>query len=102
MPDATPGDILDLVPLTDGELELELSEMEAISVKSLLAANGIDALIDGASQMPNLPYKIQVPAAQLADATRIYREATEAGAAAAEATELAGEASGESQPDNQA
>lgn len=102
MPDAASGESLELVPLTNGELELDLSEMEAISVKSLLDANGIDAVIDGASQMPNLPYKIQVPAAQLADAIRIYREAREAGAPAAEAAELAGEAPGDSLPDSRA
>ena len=32
---------VNLVPLTEGGLELELSEMESLSVKTLLEANGI-------------------------------------------------------------
>jgi hypothetical protein len=53
----------------------------------------------GASQMPNLPYEIFVPAAQLEDALRVIREAQASGAAAAEEAEQAGEAAGAQPPE---
>lgn len=65
---------MNLVPLTEGGLELELSEMESLSVKTLLEANNIQAMVVGASQMPNLPYEILVPASQLQEAIRIIRD----------------------------
>ncbi len=98
MSEATQYDGLELVPLTDGELELEVSEMEAISLKSLLTANGIEAVMVGASQLPNLPYQIQVPAGNLTDAIRIVQEARQAGEPAAEVAEAAGEAQGDQPP----
>lgn len=69
-----------LVPLTEGGLELELSEMECLSIKTLLEANDIQVVVQGASQMPNLPYEILVPANQLEDAVRVVRDAQQAGA----------------------
>lgn len=89
---------LELVPLTDGELELEVSEMQALSLKSLLAANGIDAFIVGANVLPNLPYQIHVPAGVREEAIRIVQEARQAGSTAAEAAEIAGEAQGDTPP----
>jgi hypothetical protein len=82
---------VDLVPLTEGGLELELSEMESLSVKTLLEANGIQVVVQGASQMPNLPYELLVPANQREDAIRVVREALAAGTEAAEQAEQAGE-----------
>lgn len=73
-----------LVPVTEGGLELELSEMECLSVKTLLEANGIQVVVQGASQMPNLPYEILVPANQLEEAVRIIRDAEQSGQAAVE------------------
>lgn len=71
-----------LVPITEGGLELELSEMECLSVKTLLEANGIQVVVQGASQMPNLPYELLVPANQLEEAVRIITEAEQSGRAA--------------------
>jgi Putative prokaryotic signal transducing protein len=65
---------MNLVPLTEGGLELELSEMETLSVKTLLEANGIQVIVVGASQMPNLPYELLVPANQLEEAIRVIRD----------------------------
>ncbi len=65
---------VNLVPLTEGGLELELSEMESLSVKTLLEANGIQAMVVGASQMPNLPYEILVPDSQLQEAIRVIKD----------------------------
>lgn len=95
MHEAEQNSDLDLVPLTDGELELEFSEMEAISVKTLLLANGIEAITVGASQLPNLPYQIHVPTAQRDEAVRIFQEAQSSGALTAESAEAAGEAAPE-------
>jgi hypothetical protein len=58
--------------------------MECLSVRTLLAANGIQVVVQGASQMPNLPYEILVPANQLDEAVRIIREAEQSGPAAVE------------------
>ena len=82
---------VNLVPLTEGGLELELSEMESLSVKTLLEANSIQVVIQGASQMPNLPYELLVPANQLDEAIRVVREALAAGSDAAEKAEQASE-----------
>ena len=85
---------VNLVPLTEGGLELELNEMEALGVKMLLQANGIQVVLQGASQMPNLPYELLVPANQLEEATRIVRDAQQQGPEAAEQAEAASEAAG--------
>jgi len=69
-----------LVALTEGGLELELGEMETLSVKTLLEANEIPVVVQGASQMPNLPYEILVPRSQLEAALGVIRAALEAGA----------------------
>jgi len=73
-----------LVALTEGGLELELGEMETLSVRTLLEANQIQVVVQGASQMPNLPYEILVPQSQLAAALAVIREALEAGKATPE------------------
>ena len=78
---------LNLVPLTDGGLELVLSEMETLSVRTLLEANGIQVVVQGASQLPNLPYEILVPANQLQSAIQIIQDAQKAGAQAPESLE---------------
>jgi hypothetical protein len=91
-------DAEELVPMTDGELTLAMPEMEAINLQSLLAANGIEAVLCGAAAMPNLPMEIHVPASALEEATRIYQEARQSGAEAAEAAEAEGEAAGDIAP----
>ncbi len=87
-----------LVPMTDGEFVLAMPEMEALALHSLLAANGIDAVLSGTAAMPNLPFEIHVPAGSLEQATRIYQEASVAGAEAADEAEAAGEGSGDTAP----
>jgi len=71
---------MNLVPLTEGGFDLELSEMEAMSVKMLLDANGIPAVVRGPSLLPNLPTEILVPAHQLHDAVKLVQDARKAGA----------------------
>ena len=72
---------LEMVPLTDGELELAVSDLEAASLKSLLATAGIEAVVVGASPLPNLPNQIHVPAGRLEEAIALVREARETGEA---------------------
>lgn len=74
---------LEMVPLTDGELELAVSDLEAASIQSLLAAAGIEAVIVGASPLPNLPNEIHVPAGRLREAVELVRDARAAGEAMA-------------------
>lgn len=76
---------LEMVPLTDGELELAVSDLEAASLKSLLATAGIEAVVVGASPLPNLPNQIHVPAGRLEEAIALVREARETGEALEEA-----------------
>ena len=91
-------DAEELVPMTDGELALAMPEMEAINLQSLLAANGIEAVLRGAAAMPNLPFEVHVPACLREEAARIYQEAQLSGAEAADEAEAAGEAAGETAP----
>lgn len=74
--DEDPG--LDFVPLF--EEGTEVSEMEAISLKTLLESTGIPAMIIGASQLPSLPFEIRVPADRLEEAEEVIRQAMAAGA----------------------
>lgn len=91
-------DAEELVPMTDGEFVLAMPEMEALALQSLLAANGIHAVLNGVATMPNLPFEIHVPAGSLEEAARIYQEAQEAGPEAADAAEAAGEETGDTPP----
>jgi hypothetical protein len=88
----------DLVPIAQDGQTLEFSELEAIEVQSLLAANGIDSVLRGASQLPSLPYEILVPFAQKDQAETVLWEARQAGPEAAEEAEAAGEAGGGDPP----
>jgi hypothetical protein len=63
------------------------SEMEALSVQSVLAANGIDAFIVGDSVLPNLAFEVRVAQERLEEARRVIEEAQKAGPAAAEEAE---------------
>lgn len=70
---------LEMVPLTDGELELAVPEMEAAALLSLLKGAGIEAEVVGASLLPNLPYQIHVPAGRLEESVNLVKEARAAG-----------------------
>ncbi|MGH9664910.1 MAG: putative signal transducing protein [Bryobacteraceae bacterium] len=65
------------------------SEMEALSIQSVLAASGIDAFIVGDSVLPNLAFEVRVAQERMQDAKRIIEEAQKAGPAAAEEAEAA-------------
>ena len=87
------SDPLDLVPVIEEDgSPLELTEMEAIELKNLLDANGIDAVISGSEMMPNLPYRLMVASGKAAEAGRVIAEARAAGPEGAEEAEQEGEA----------
>jgi hypothetical protein len=67
------------------------TEMESLSVKSLLEASGIDAVIIGDPRLPPLSEEVRVPRRDAARAGEIIREALAAGPRAAEEAEAAGE-----------
>ena len=95
----SPSDSADLVLIPDEDgTPLEVTEMEATALLSLLEANGIDAVVVGAEMMPNLPSRLQVPADQAKQAAEIIAEARSAGSAGAEEAEQAGEISGDTAP----
>jgi hypothetical protein len=93
------SDSADLVHVLEEDgTPLEVTEMEATSLQSLLEANGIQAVIVGAEMMPNLPYRVQVPTDQAKQAADIIAEARAAGSEGAEEAEQAGEVSGDVAP----
>jgi len=79
-----PGDTshdLDMVPLS-----VE-TEMEALGIRSVLEASGIPCVVIGTSQIPSLPFEVQVPRARLEEARQVVEEARASGPAAAEDAE---------------
>lgn len=59
------------------------SEMEALSVQSLLEAAGISAMVVGAQSLPNLPEEVRVAREHVTEAKRIIADALAAGPAGA-------------------
>lgn len=68
-----------------------IEEMEAFTVKSLLEANGIEAILMNPGALPNLSAQVLVAEERAEEARRIIAEAKAAGPAAAEEAEAAGE-----------
>jgi hypothetical protein len=67
------------------------AEMEAMAIHSILQANGIPSILQGASTIPVLEFQVQVPKADLEEAQRVLEEARAAGPAAAAEAEEASE-----------
>ena len=67
-------------------------EMEAMSIKAVLAASGIEAVIVGDAVLPNFPFEVRVARDRVEEAKQLVAEAEAAGPAAAEEAERAGEA----------
>ena len=59
------------------------SEMEALSVQSLLEAAGISAMVVGTQSLPNLPEEVRVAREHVTEAKRIIADALAAGPAGA-------------------
>jgi hypothetical protein len=84
-----PSAAYDLVPVA--ATEGVLSEMEAISIKTILDASGINAVIVGTSQLPNLGFEVQVAETDAERARQTIAEAQAAGPAGAVEAESATE-----------
>jgi len=67
------------------------AEMEAIGMRGVLEANGIQTVMVGASVYPNLRFQVRVAKNQVENARRVLAEAEAAGPAAAEEAERAAE-----------
>lgn len=78
---------LETVAHTDGAI----GEMVAIELQSVLRASGIDALIVGASTLPNLGFEVRVPHAHADVARQVIADARASGPAAAEEASQAAE-----------
>ena len=50
------------------------AEMEAISIQSVLEANGIPCTVVGSAQIPSLPFEVRVPKSRLEEATSLLEE----------------------------
>ena len=68
------------------------AEMEAIAIRSVLAANSIPVVLVQPGPYPNLPFIVKVPRNRLDEARQVLAEAREAGPLAAEEAERAQEA----------
>jgi hypothetical protein len=56
------------------------AEMEAISIQSVLEANGIPCTVIGSAQIPSLPFEVRVPKSRLEEARGLLEEVRQAGA----------------------
>ena len=88
-----PSHALDLVTVFEGSGTT--AEMEAIGIQAVLKAAGIRVVVGGESILPNLPWSIAVPKADLARALQVIEDAKKAGPKAAAEAEAAQERSKE-------
>jgi hypothetical protein len=73
VPDEALSHDLDFVPVfRDQGAE---AEMEAISIRSLLEANGIPSVMIGSSQIPSFPFEVRVPKSRLEEAKGLLESA---------------------------
>jgi hypothetical protein len=56
------------------------AEMEAISIQSVLEANGIPCTVIGSAQIPSLPFEVRVPKSRLQEASSLLEEVRQTGA----------------------
>lgn len=87
-----PGHDLDSVTVFSAQTDD--AEMEALAVRGLLEANGIEAVVVGSTTIPSLEFQVQVSRTQASDAERVIREARETGPLSADEAEAAQEAGG--------
>jgi hypothetical protein len=92
IPNENPGHELDMVTIFSSQNHD--AEMEAMALKSLLDANGIDSAVVGSTTIPSVEFQVQVPRSMMEEAEKVMADAQAAGPAAAEEAEAAGEAGG--------
>ena len=82
---------LDLVTVFDSEAHT--SQIEAQVIRGILEAGGISAIIVGNTTLPQFPFEVRVPRAQMEEALRLIAESEAAGPRGAEEAERATEGS---------
>jgi len=80
--DAALGHDLDFVPLFRSQKHD--AEMEAISIQSVLEANGIPCMLVGSSSFPSLPFEVRVPKTRLEEAKNLLAEIEQSAAESSE------------------
>ncbi len=83
---------LDLVPVFSSSNHD--GEMEAETIKEILEASDIPAILVGPSTIPSLEFQVQVPESHFEEATQVIADARAAGPAAAMEAEMASEMPG--------
>jgi len=92
-PGVAPGDPLPEEPLLPVFSSSNYdAEMEAMTIKGILEASDIPAMIVGPYVLPNLEFQVQVPQHMLERARQVIDEARAAGSGAAAEAEAQGEA----------
>jgi hypothetical protein len=91
-PDLNTSHDLDLVPVFSSSNYD--AEMQAMTIHSILQANGLPSVFVGDPVIPSLEFQVQVPRALVPDAQKILEEARQAGPAAAAEAEAASEEEG--------
>ncbi len=86
-----PSEDLDLVTVFNSETHT--SQMEAQFVRGILEAGGITAVIVGNTSLPQFPFEVRVPKAQVEEALRLIAESEAAGPLGADEAEQATEGS---------
>jgi len=82
---------LDLVSIFRADGSSPMAEVEAMGIKNVLEANGIGAVLQGSSVLPNLSFEVLVAREQGERARELIKEAQAAGPAAADEAELESE-----------
>jgi hypothetical protein len=80
-----PSAAMDLTEIYEGQGAT--AEIEALSIEAVLKANGIPCVLQGASEIPTLPFAVLVPQRDLERAKAILEEAKASGPAAADAAQ---------------
>ena len=80
-----PSSAMDLEEIYEGQGTT--AEIEAMSIEAVLKANGIPCVVQGASEIPTLPFAVLVPQRDVERAKAVLAEAKAAGPAAADAAQ---------------
>ncbi len=67
------------------------AEMEADMIKGVLESNGIQAMVVGAAQYPNLGFEVKVPRGKVKEAEELVAQAQDGGPEAAAEAEAESE-----------
>ena len=94
--DVNPSHNLDVEPIWSGMGPD--AEMEAVGIQTVLASAGIDAIVNGSSSIPSVPFEVLVARSKVIEAKRVISEALQAGPQAAEEGEAESEVLGNSKP----